>query len=354
MFLANLINGLTVSLLVGLWVYYVLLTENLSLQHGPPGLQGSPGPRGPQGLQGPLGPFGDTGPKGPTGKRGALGQRGPQGDQGPQGKSGISGVTGPRGEAGIIGARGPRGKVGAVGPVGPVGLKGVAGPKGIKGTQGQQGPRGIKGNTGPRGKQGLQGDQGAVGDIGDTGPQGLGGIQGPPGNVGVKGIRGPTGLQGPQGPVGAVGAVGYQGPQGPQGPQGIGIRDTPSNRTFIMNLKFGDAAVEIPIDHPWTFVVLTFTIDGIKVSRKFFKSIILEHSDFSILITAPEHGCCDKESTFEYYYRGEGSLIVDQRPDTDILVVILDSIGWYSTTGNRTWNNRTGWDAYKLINITVY
>jgi hypothetical protein len=128
----------------------------------------------------------------------------------------------------------------------------------------------------------------------------------------------------------------------------------PTTRTVILNLKFGDAAVKVPFTYPWTFVVLTFIIDKMKVSRQFFKSVILEQPKFTIVVTAPEYACCNSRSTLEYYYQGEGSFVIDQRPEVDVLTVMLDSIGWYSTLGSRTWNDRAGWSNYKLINITAY
>ncbi len=121
-----------------------------------------------------------------------------------------------------------------------------------------------------------------------------------------------------------------------------------------MGLRFGEPAVEIPIAFPWSFAVLTFNIDNIKISRQFFKSTLLDQPHFIISTSAPEHTCCDQASTFEYHYQGHGSLEVNQRPDEDTLVITLKSIGWYSTSGSRSWNDRTGWDNYELINITVY
>lgn len=73
---------------------------------GPPGAQGSPGPKGDQGDQGAVGPKGDTGDVGAQGPKGDTGDTGPQGDTGDTGATGPKGDKGDRGDAFAVNAQG--------------------------------------------------------------------------------------------------------------------------------------------------------------------------------------------------------------------------------------------------------
>jgi len=168
---------------------------------GPPGAQGSPGPKGDQGDQGAVGPKGDTGDVGAQGPKGDTGDTGPQGDTGDTGATGPKGDKGDRGDAFAVNAQGDlAGRAAfdteAVGfsyldvdngnlyfRVAPSGWSGaIPFGKGDQGDEGPQGPAGADGAQGPKGDPGEQGPKGDQGDVGPEGPQGPVGADGAAGS----------------------------------------------------------------------------------------------------------------------------------------------------------------------------
>lgn len=148
---------------------------------GPPGAQGSPGPKGDQGDQGAVGPKGDTGDVGAQGPKGDTGDTGPQGDTGDTGATGPKGDKGDLGDAFAVNAQGDlAGRAAfdaeAVGfsyldvdngnlyfRVAPSGWSGaIPFGKGDKGDQGDVGPEGPQGPAGDDGAPGAPGSDATV------------------------------------------------------------------------------------------------------------------------------------------------------------------------------------------------
>jgi len=121
----------------------------------------------------------------------------------------------------------------------------IPGPQGDTGVQGAAGTQGIQGETGAAGTDGINGAQGIQGATGAVGADGSNGAQGIQGATGAAGTDGTTGAQGIQGETGAVGADGPNGAQGPAGTAGVGIAQTLSFTSSILELSDSGGSIDL-------------------------------------------------------------------------------------------------------------